>query len=183
MSDTLVIIGPVRFSYAQVWEAKAMNEGDKPKYSVSLIIPKSNKALIKKIKDAIEAAKEAGKSTLGGKIPRNLKIPLRDGDEEREDDENYQDSFFLNASSHQRPGIVEGPNREPVMDQEDFYSGCYGYASVNFYAFNQKSKGIAAGLNNLWKTKDGEPLSGRNTAEVDFADIEIEEDTNDDLLG
>jgi hypothetical protein len=172
MSETKVITGKVRFSYAHVHEPKAKSEGDDPKYSVSLLIDKSDKATVDKINKAVEAAKEIGKNKhWGGKIPKKLKLPLRDGDEEREDDENYEGVFFVNASSKNKPGIVDA-NRDEIMDNAEFYSGCYGRAAVNFYPFDQKgNKGVACGLNNLQKLQDGDPLSGgASRAEDDFND-------------
>ena len=169
-NSTKVVTGKVRFCYANVFEPTAMNEGDKEKYNICILIPKSDKATLRKIEAAIEAAKEAGKSKLAnsqGKIPSNIKTPLRDGDVEREDDPAFANCYFLNASSTRRPGVVDR-NLEPIMSKDEFYSGCYGRASINFYAFNVQSKGIAAGLNNLQKLEDGEMLAGGSTAEEDF---------------
>lgn len=164
---TKVITGKVRFSYANVWEAKSINGGDE-KYSVSLIIPKSDKKTIAEIKAAIEQAKKDGKGKFGGKVPANLKLPLRDGDIDRPDDEAYKNCYFINANSKDRPGIVD-KNVKPILDQDELYSGCYGRASIIFYAFNQNgNKGVACGLQNIQKLVDGEPLSGRSRAEDDF---------------
>jgi len=169
-----VITGKVRFSYANVFEPKSINGSD-PKYSVSLIIPKEDKVTIDKIKAAIEVAKKEGISKLGGKIPANLKTPLRDGDIDRPDDPAYANSYFVNANSTIRPGIVDA-NLQPIIDSTEFYSGCYGRASIVFYAYNANgNKGIACGLQNLQKLEDGEPLGGRSRAEDDFG--------IDDILG
>jgi hypothetical protein len=158
-----VITGEVRFSFVHVFEPHAMNETQEAKYSVSIIIPKSDKKTIAKIKAAIEEAKIEGKAKFGGKIPNNLKVPLRDGDIDREDDEAYAGSMFINANSSRKPGLVD-ENVDPIMNKDDFYSGCFGLASVNFYPYNAGgTKGIACGLNNLQKLKDGEPL-GANVA-------------------
>lgn len=166
-----VITGKVRFSYANVWEAKSINGSD-PKYSVSLIIPKSDKATLKKINTAIEEAKKEGVAKLGGKIPANLKTPLRDGDIDRPEDEAYANSYFINANSNTKPGIVD-KDVQPILDQSEFYSGCYGRASIIFYAYNANgNKGIACGLQNLQKIEDGEPLGGHSRAEDDFDAIE-----------
>lgn len=181
ISETKVVAGKVRFSYANVWEPKSVNDGAE-KYSVSLIIPKSDKVTIKKIKKAIDIAKEEGKAVFGGKIPPNLKTPLRDGDIDREDDEAYKDSYFVNANSVRQPQIVDAKVNQ-ILDQSEIYSGCYGRASIKFYAFNKNgNKGIACGLQNLQKLSDGEPLGGISRAEDDFEPIEIEDD-DDDLLG
>lgn len=175
--ETKVILNNVRFSYAHVFKAVAIEEGQTPKFSVSIIIPKSEKAQIDKIKKAIQNALEAGKAKLGGKIPANYKNPLRDGDTERPDDEAYEDAYFINANSTRRPGVVDA-NLEAIIDEDEFYSGCYGRASVNFYAFNTSgNKGVAAGLQNLQKLKDGDRLAGGSSAAEDFGDA-----NSDDLM-
>jgi len=170
-NTTKVVTGKVRFSYANIWEPKSINGGDE-KYSVSLIIPKSDTKTIADIKAAVEQAKKDGVSKFGGKVPANLKLPLRDGDVDRPDDEAYKDCYFINANSKDRPGIVD-KNVKPILDQSELYSGCYGRASITFYAFNQNgNKGVACGLQNLQKLTDGEPLSGRSRAEDDFTTAE-----------
>ncbi len=186
VNPTKVITGvQTRWSYANVWTPKAMAEGAKPKYSVSLIIPKSDTVTIQKIKAAIKAAYEEGQSKLKGNgksVPplAAIKTPLRDGDVERPDDEAYKNSYFINANSASSPGIVDA-DRQPIIDTSEVYSGVYGRASINFYAFNSNgNKGIACGLNNLQKIADGEPLGGKTRAEDDFADIDDEDD--DDFL-
>lgn len=174
MNATKVITGKnTRWSYANVWDPKSIN-GGAPKYSVSLIIPKSDSATLEKIKAAIKAAYEEGESKLKGNgktVPplESLKTPLRDGDLERPDDEAYHDSYFINANSSSAPGIVDA-NCQPILDRSEVYSGVYGRASINLYAFNSNgNKGIACGLNNLQKIRDGEPLGGKTRAEDDFA--------------
>lgn len=169
-----VITGPTtRWSYANVWEPKSINGGT-PKYSVSLIIPKSDKVTVEKIKKAIQAAYEEGQSKLKGNgksVPSLsvIKTPLRDGDLERPDDEAYANSYFINANSATAPGIVD-EDRNTIIDRSEVYSGVYGRASINLYAFNSNgNKGIACGLNNLQKIKGGEPLGGKSRAEDDFA--------------
>ena len=167
---TKVVTGKVRFSYLHIWEPSAVEEGSQKKYSVSLIIPKSDTDTVVRIKNAIQSALEAGKAKFGGKIPASLKLPLRDGDLERADDDAYLNSWFLNANSSKQPGIVD-QNVQPILRQDELYSGCYGRASVNFFAFNTNgNKGIACGLNNIQKLSDGETLGGRTTAEFDFSD-------------
>lgn len=169
-NSTKVVTGKVRFCYANVFEPTTMNEGDTPKYNVCILIPKDDTKTIDKIKNAIEAAKQAGKAKLAdknGKIPSNIKIPLRDGDDERSDDPAFENCYFINANSQRKPSIVD-KELNPIMDRDEFYSGCYGRASLNFYAFNVQSKGVAAGLNNLQKLEDGEMLAGGSSAEDDF---------------
>lgn len=180
-NSTKVITGKVRFCYVNVFEPTAMNETDEPKYNICIVIPKDDTATINKIKKAIEAAKEIGKSKISdknGKIPATLKLPLRDGDEERGDDPAFENCYFINANSKRKPSIVD-KNLDEIMDRSEFYSGCYGRASLSFYAYNVQSKGIACGLNNLQKLADGEPLAGGSTAEEDFGG---ENEYDDDLM-
>jgi hypothetical protein len=174
--STKVVTGLVRFSYVSVFEPKKMEGDAEAKYSVSLIVPKKDKETVAKIHKAIEAAKEAGKAgKFGGRVPANLKSPLRDGDEERADDEAYAGAWFLTANSKTKPGLVDASLNE-ILDSNELYSGCYGKASVTFFAFNTNgNKGIACGLNHLQKIKDGEPLGGRGRAADDF-----EEENEDD---
>lgn len=169
-----VITGKVRFSYVTVFDPKAIEEGQKPKYSVSLLIPKKDKKTVTKIKEAIEKALEEGKAKFGGKIPTSYKNPLRDGDLDFPDTEAYEDHYFVNANNTTKPGLVD-EDLNPIMDKEEFYSGCYGRASVNFYAFNVSgNKGVACGLNNLQKLEDGDSLGGtKASAEDDFADDDL----------
>lgn len=174
VNPTKVITGVnTRWSYVNAWEPKSIN-GGAPKYSVSLIIPKSDTKTIEKIQAAIQAAYEEGQGKLKGNgksVPALsvLKTPLRDGDAERPDDEAYADAYFVNANSGTAPGIVDA-DRNPIIDRSEVYSGVYGRASINFYAFNSNgNKGIACGLNNLQKIHDGEPLGGKTRAEDDFA--------------
>ena len=178
---TKVITGEARLSYANLWEPKSIN-GGAPKYSVSIIIPKSDTRTISKIKAAIEAAYREGETKLKGNgkiVPAlsALKTPLRDGDTERPDDEAYSDSYFINANSGTSPGIVDS-SCETILERSQIYSGVYARASVNFYAFNSNgNKGIACGLNNIQKLRDGDPLGGKSRAEDDFAT-----DNDDDFL-
>ena len=181
-NPTKVITGPnTRWSYANVWQPKSIN-GGAPKYSVSLIIPKSDTETVSKVKAAIKAAYDEGQAKLRGNgksVPalEYMKTPLRDGDKERPDDEAYKNSYFINANSGTAPGVVDA-NRQPIIDTSEVYSGVYGRASINFYAFNSNgNKGIACGLNNLQKIRDGEPLGGKARAEDDFAT-----DDDDDFL-
>jgi hypothetical protein len=176
MSETKVKTGKVRFSFCHVHEKHAINETDIPKYSVCIIIDKSDRETLSAIESAVKAATIAGASKVGSPAPKNLKTPLRDGDIEREDDEAFAGKMFMNASSHNKPGIVD-KDRNEIMSNDEFYSGCYGRASVNFYAYNVNSKGIACGLNNLQKLADGDSFAGTTSAASDFA----EDDDFDDL--
>jgi hypothetical protein len=180
---TKVVTGMVRFSYVNIFNSRSFREGQDAKYSICLLIPKDDKKTIKAIKAAIEeAAQEGVTSKWGGKRPSNLKLPLRDGDDERADEaEEYAGMYFLNASSNNKPGIVDKDLNE-ILDPEEVYSGCWGRASINFYAFNTSgNKGIGAGLNNIQKLKDGERLgAARASAESDFGDGFTVDDGDDD---
>lgn len=165
-NNTKVIV-PCRFSYLHCWEPDSVNGGD-PKYSVSAIIPKSDTKTVNAIKAAIEQAKKDSVSKWGGKVPGNLKLPLRDGDIDRPDDEAYAGCYFFNANSRQAPQVVDS-KVQPILDQSEVYSGCYGKISVTFYGYNSNgNRGIAAGLGNIQKLKDGESLGGRTSAADDF---------------
>ena len=173
-NPTKVITGVnTRWSYANVWDPKSI-DGGKPKYSVSLIIPKDDTATVNKIKAAIQAAYEEGQSKLKGNgktVPplSAIKNPLRDGDLEKPDDAAYAGCYFVNANSATAPGVVDA-DRQPIIERSEVYSGVYGRASINFYAFNVNgNRGIACGLNNLQKIRDGEPLGGKASAESAFA--------------
>lgn len=186
---TKVITGKVRLSYVHIFEPQTVDGGEE-KYSTAILIPKSDKETLRKIKAAVEAAKELGKrSKWGGKIPNNLKLPLRDGDEERPEDEAYAGHYFLNATSKTKPGIAKPIGKGPdgkmkfqeITDSTEVYSGCYARVSLNFYPFDAKgNRGVAAGLNNVVKVQDGEFLGGRASINDEFADVEFDDDLGDD---
>lgn len=171
--STKVITGKVRFSYVNIFKSRAFQSGQDAKYSVCLLIPKDDKATVNKIRAAIEEAIQEGiASKWGGKKPGNLKLPLRDGDDERADEApEYEGMFFLNANSTQKPGIVDKDLNE-ILDPDEVYSGSWGRASINFYPFNTNgNKGVGVGLNNIQKLKDDERLgAARASAETDFGD-------------
>ena len=176
-NTTKVVTGVVRLSYANVWEPVSINGGT-PKYSVSLIIPKSDTKTIEAINAAVDTAIKEGAAKFGGKIPNKaaLKLPLRDGDVER-DDEAYKGAYFVNANSTSAPQIVDRAV-QPILDRSEVYSGCYARVSINLYAFNSSgNRGIACGLGNIQKVRDGEPLGGKSSAAADFAT-----DLDDDFL-
>lgn len=177
---TKVVTGIVRFSYANVWEPKAIEDQQEPKYSVALLIDKKDKTTLDKINKIVDTLKQQAKTKYGGKLPVKFKLPLRDGDEEKPEEESYVGKFFLNANSKQQPNIVDAELNK-ILDKSEFYSGCYGRASINFYIFDKAgNKGIGVGLNHLQKIKDGEPLSSRSSAEDDFSEAVPQDDTNTD---
>lgn len=164
----------VRFSYVNLENPKCAPGSTELKYGMSVIIPKSNKKTLKLIEAAIEAAIEVGKEK-HGKSFKAKKLPLRDGDEEREDAA-YANSFFLNANSKNRPGMVD-KKVQPILDLKEIKSGDWGNVSLNFYPFNVNgNSGIAVGLNHVQKVKDGEPLGSQTNAADEFDEIEFEED-------
>lgn len=175
-SKTKVITGAnTRLSYFHGWEPVSINGGAE-KYSVSVLIPKSDTETVNAINLAIDAAIEEGIAKFGGKKPNKatIKIPLRDGDVER-DDEAYKGHWFINANSTTAPQIVDRAVK-PILDKNEVYSGCYGRVSLNFFAFNSNgNKGIATGLGNIQKIRDGEPLGGRTNATDDFTTLDDED--------
>lgn len=195
--STKMTIGKVRASYAHLFKPASINkDGSDPKYSVSLIIPKSETALIEKIKSCIKSAYAHGMSSKwGNKAPREWKSPLRDGDDERSDKPEYVDCYFINASCKTKPGVckktgtkmVDGKKTNIIVDitdEDELYSGCWIYASVNFYPFDASgNKGVACGLGNVLKAEDGEMLGGRASAESDFGDMDIPDDVEGDPFG
>jgi hypothetical protein len=184
LNPTKIVTDVCRLSYANIWQAKSIN-GGVPKFSSSVLIPKSDTVTVEKVKAAIAAAYAEGEAKLKGNgktVPplAALKTPLRDGDIERPDDEAYAGHWFVNANSNTAPGVVD-VNREPVLDTKEIYSGVYARACLSFYAFNSSgNRGIACGLQSLQKIKDGEPLGGRSRPEDDFDDGFI---PDDDFLG
>ncbi|MGN0609873.1 MAG: DUF2815 family protein [Oscillospiraceae bacterium] len=166
-----------RLSFFHGWEPVSINGGPE-RYSVSVLIPKDDTETVKAIEAAIDAAIEEGIPKFGGKKPNKsaLKLPLRDGDTER-DDPAYKGHYFINANSRTAPQIVDR-NLNPILDRDEVYSGCYARVSLTFYAFNSNgNKGVAVGLGNIQKIKDGTPLGGRSTAKDDFSKV-----SDDDFL-
>lgn len=179
-NKTKVITGiNTRLSYFHGWDPVSINGGAE-KYSTSVLIPKDDKETVDAINKAIDAAIEEGIAKFGGKKPNKaaIKLPLRDGDVER-DDEAYKGHWFINANSKTAPQIVD-KHVKLILDRGEVYSGCYARVSLNFYAFNSNgNKGIACGLGNIQKIRDGEPLGGRASASDEFTAV----DDDDDFLG
>ena len=172
--STRVVTGPgVRFLYCYVWEPRS-NNGRAPYYSVTPLIPKGDTETVEKIRTAMRNAYEewTEKMEEAGEVypsMEDMRIPLRDGDQERPEDPVYEGYWFLNATSMYAPGIVDGECRA-IRERSEFYSGCYGRVSMGFYVYNNGEKiGIGCRLFNLQKLKDGERLGGRR-AEVEFGE-------------
>ena len=184
-NPTKVITGKVRFSYVNIFRSRAFQPGQDEKYSICLLIPKRDKETVKKIRAAMEAAIKQGISEKwNGKKPANLKLPLRDGDDERaEEAEEYEGMYFLNANSNEKPGIIDQYKNE-ILDPSEVYSGCWGRASINFFPFNSNGNyGVAVGLNNIQKLGDDDHLGGaRTSAEEDFDDDFPDTEDDEDLL-
>lgn len=179
-NTTKVVTGKVRLSYVHIFEPYAQDADDTPQYSCVILIPKSDKATLKKIEAAQKAAAEQGKnSKFDGKIPPNLQLTLHDGDEEGDLEKNpeYEGHMFMSVSSKTKPGIVD-KDVNPVLDSTEVYSGCYARVSINAFPFNYKGKkGVSFGLNHVQKWADGDYLGGRSKAEDDFEPV-AEEDTS-----
>lgn len=181
--STKITTGTVRFSYLNVFKPKAFSEGGPEKYSVVLLIPKDDKKTVAAIKKAVEEAKKAGvQDKWKGKVPANLWNPLRDGDEEKADEHpEYAGMYFLTAKSDTKPILLD-EYKDEILDQTELYSGCWGRAAISFFAYDNNSKGIGAGLNALQKKRDDEPFG--NAMTVDSArDCFDDDDDDDDMLG
>lgn len=184
-NDTKVVTGRVRLSYAFLFEPRASDDDGPAKYSTAILIPKSDKKTLKAIQRAYDAAAEAGKGRFNGKVPKNLKTNLHDGDEEKDTEEQpeYAGHMYMTVSSRNKPSIVDR-DREEITDNTEVYSGCYARVSMNAYAYNTNgNKGLTFGLNHVQKLADGDNLGGRSRVEDDFDDLDDDDlDEDDDLL-
>ena len=186
-SNTKVVLQNVRLSYVALLEPKAIQEGQDPKYSCMILIPKDDKKNLARIERAIDAAYEAGKAThLKGVKRDRFKITLRDADEELDLEANpeFEGHMFMNVNSVQKPGLLD-KYKKKTDSQDDIYSGVFAHVSVNFYAYNTAgNRGVTAGLNNVMSLGHGDYLGGRASAESDFEDFEVEEldEDLDDLI-
>jgi hypothetical protein len=180
-NSSKVMLKNVRFAYAHnAFEPSAASEGGEKKYSVCILINKKDKANVDAINAVCDQLRKEFADKNKGKVPSTYKMPLRDGDEK--DGEEYQGHYFINATSKQKPGVIDAAKNAISKEDDKFYSGCFGHVTVNFYGFDVSgNKGIACGLNNIMKTKDGDRLSGKSSATDDFNDVEVE-DNDDDLL-
>ena len=179
VKENKVIFGPCRLSYTHVFN-RYNPDGDQAngKYMTNVLIPKDEKETIDAISKAIDVAKkQAIVSKWGGKEPKKLDMPLRDGDEK--DDENYEGHLFVNAKSNTRPGIVDR-KKVPIVDEEEIYSGVWAIVSITFFGYDKNgNRGVACGLNNIMKFKDDEHFGGRVSAESDFGGVDFDDDDDD----
>lgn len=167
-----LVTGKVRFSYASVFEPRAVNGGEE-KYSITLLIPKTDTNTYQRIIAEInKTLQENVADTFKGVMPANPNLPIYDGDGLRPGGEPFgpecKGCWVMSAKSNSAPEVVDA-NCQPILSKNEFYSGCYGRASIRFYAYNQNgNKGIGCGLGNVQKLEDGQPLDGRTTAAEDF---------------
>jgi len=174
-ANTRIVIKDARFAYVHLLEPRAAAEGAEAKYSVTLIIPKSDEATITAIKAAMKAAVA---KKFGDKPPKGLRNPLRDGDEKDNDSgeylkgEEFNGNLYISASSKKPVRAFAGKARLPATE-EHLQSGNYGAAELNFYGYDAAgNRGVAAGLNGVWVTRKGEPLGAGST---DWGVIEAED--------
>lgn len=168
-----IVTGKVRFSFVNIFKPRANQDGGEPKYSLTLLIPKTDTQTLQAINNAMEQAIQNGISTtFGGNRPPRIKMPLYDGDGVRPNGEAFGPEcagcMVMTASSLQPPSVVD-INLQPVLNQAEVYSGCYGRVSLRFFSYSKNgNKGVGCGLGNVQKLADGDPLSGRTTATDDF---------------
>lgn len=175
-SPLKVVTGAVRISYAYLTSPRpAEEEGEKAKYGCTILVPKTDKETIAKIEAAIQAVKDGpGKAKWGGKLPKALKITFRDGDEEKDldDQPEYAGMMFMSVTSNTKPGIVDR-QRDPILDEDEVYSGMWARVSLKAAPFDfNGTKGVTFYLNHVQKVRDDDNLTGRTSAEDDFDDLE-----------
>lgn len=194
IKENEVLTGPVRLSYANIWEPRPPMNGGKPVYSASLIISKDDDKTLRAIKAKIKAMMTNPKviEKVGGSAnihSKRLRIPLRDGDADRPEDEAYANSYFINVKSSETnpPKIFDRKGNE-IIDKAEVYSGCYVRAIIQFYGYNRSGNiGIGAGLIALQKWKDDEALGGVSVSASDFDDgfsdgSSADESADDDIF-
>ena len=174
-----ITITGVRFSYCNLFQPKAPynNPQGEPKYSCTILVPKTNTAAKAVIDQAVAAAIEAGVSAKwSGVRPPQPAICVHDGDGPRPSDgsafgEECRGCWVFTASSKQPPFVVDA-QVQPIIDPTQVYSGMWGNVNVNFFAYNSAGKkGIGCGLNGVQKTGDGDPLGSRLTAQEAFQPV------------
>lgn len=186
-SKTQITTGKVRFSYVHAFEPKLMPDGVTEKYSVMLLIPKTDKRTLAKIDAAIEAAKEQYRQKHPGKkLPPNIKTTLHDGDGLKDSGEEYNPEcrghMVLTVTSKKKPVIVYA-DKTPMTEPSELYSGSYGRAVINLFVYDTAGRiGVSAGLNGLMKLEDGEPLAGGAVTDADWDEEYDDYDTTGGLL-
>lgn len=178
--STSIKISNCRFSYMNVFKPRAYSADDKPKFSVVLLIPKENKKTVAKIKKAISDEIANGvENYWNHKKPSGLWNPLQDGDEKADEHPEYEGMYYINAKSDNKPVLVDMEGND-ILDQTELYSGCWGNASVSFFPFNNKLKGVAVGLNGITKTKDDTPFGGGMTRDSIIDSLIGDDDEDED---
>lgn len=168
-----ITTGKVRASYVNVFQPRTPENGGEPKYSVTLLIPKTDAVTINAIYAEIEKAKQEGaQRVFNGAVPPMCKTPIYDGDGYRPSGEAFGEEcrgcMVMAASAKLQPSVV-GLDMQPIINPADVYSGCYIRANINFFAYNSNgNKGIGCGLNAVQKIEDGEALTSRVSAEEAF---------------
>lgn len=174
VNPTNVTTGQVRLSYVHLFQPYASPSGGEPKYSATILVPKSDVATKQRIDAAIQAAISAGvASRWNGIRPPQVSVPIHDGDGVRPSDgmpfgDECKGHWVVTASSKQQQAIVD-MNLNPIINQTEVYSGMYARVNINFFPYaNSGKKGIGCGLGPVQKISDGEPLGGRISAEAAF---------------
>jgi len=162
--------GKVRFCWISVFQKKQYADQE-PRYEVTILIPKTDKKTIRTIENEIQRVYEENKALFKGKSLESLKTPLHDGSE-KSAYEGYEGCHYMNLTTKRRPRVlkIENGRFEDIEDEDEFYSGCYGKATITFFAYSKQGLGIGVRLCNLIKLEEGEPLSGGANAEADFAE-------------
>lgn len=174
---TKVLTGEVRLSYANLTTPRAVQQGQDAKYSVTLLIPKTDTATKANIDASIEAAAQDAQGKLWSGIrPPVLPTPLHDGDGVRENGTPYgpecKGCWVMTASTKNKPQVVHQSDVNTELAPQDIYSGMYARVTINFFGYmSNGKKGVGCGLGNVMKTRDGEPLAGGASAASDFASV------------
>ncbi|MBS1468109.1 MAG: DUF2815 family protein [Subdoligranulum sp.] len=174
---TKVLTGEVRMSYANLTTPRAVQQGQEAKYSVTLLIPKSDTATKANIDSSIEAAAQDAQGKLwSGVRPPVLPVPIHDGDGVRENGTPFgpecKGCWVMTASTKNKPQVVHQSDVNTELAPQDIYSGMYARVTINFFGYmNAGKKGVGCGLGNVMKTRDGEPLAGGASAASDFAEV------------
>lgn len=169
-----VITGKVRVNYPNLFIPVKLEEDQEAKYSVTILIPKTDITTLEALQSSIYKSKLQLFEKYNN-IPDNIKTPLRDGDIEKPDNEAYKGHYFINATNKFKPGIVDRALNN-IKDHNEIYPGCYIRASLNFYPyFKNNSCGVGCGVNNVQKISDGELIITNPRPEDDFSIIDLEE--------
>lgn len=178
---TKVLTGEVRLSYVHLSQpyANPNQPNSEPKYSVTLLIPKTDQMTYQDIINSRNTAYEnAVLNEWKGLRPQLRSLLIYDGDGARNDGaafgEECKGHWVITASSKCKPQVVDISNVNVELAPQDIYSGMYARVTLNFFSFNSGgNKGVGCGLGNVMKTRDGEPLSGGATAAQDFDGIAV----------